>query len=231
MKLLLTSSGIANDRIRAALTALLGKPVAESNALFLPTAIYPFQARASTTNPMLSLGWSSCNIFELSVLSSVERAVWMKTLEEADALLVWGGDPVFLGEWMRRSGVAEELPKLRAVYVGVSAGSIVTSETFVETYQDPPRFGETLGEETVRFPDGVSRTLVTARGLGFVPFGMIPHFENPRHEDASLENAAVWASKAPLPTYAIDDQTALVVNDSGDVEVVSEGRWKLFPSR
>jgi hypothetical protein len=38
MKLLLTSSGINNTSIHDALVDLLGKPIAESNALFIPTA-------------------------------------------------------------------------------------------------------------------------------------------------------------------------------------------------
>jgi dipeptidase E len=42
MKLLLTSSGIKNPSIYNALEELLGKPIAESSALFIPTAIYPF---------------------------------------------------------------------------------------------------------------------------------------------------------------------------------------------
>jgi len=42
VRALLTSSGIKNSSIRDALVDLLGKPIAESNALFIPTAIYPF---------------------------------------------------------------------------------------------------------------------------------------------------------------------------------------------
>jgi len=42
MKLLLTSSGITNASIHDALVELLGKPIAESNALCIPTGIYPF---------------------------------------------------------------------------------------------------------------------------------------------------------------------------------------------
>jgi dipeptidase E len=38
MKFLLTSSGISNDSIRHALVDLLGKPIAESSALVIPTA-------------------------------------------------------------------------------------------------------------------------------------------------------------------------------------------------
>jgi dipeptidase E len=36
-----------------------------------------------------------------------------------------------------------------------------------------------------------------------------------------------WASGIPVPTYALDDQSALKVTD-GHVEVVSEGNWRLF---
>jgi hypothetical protein len=39
MKLLLTSSGIKNTSIHHALEALLGKPIAESSALYIPTAV------------------------------------------------------------------------------------------------------------------------------------------------------------------------------------------------
>ena len=45
--------------------------------------------------------------------------------------------------------------------------------------------------------------------------------------DSSLANIGKWASEIPVPTYAIDDETAIKVVD-GTVEVVSEGRWKLF---
>jgi hypothetical protein len=40
MKLLLTSAGINNTSIRTALVDLLGKPIAESSALCIPTASY-----------------------------------------------------------------------------------------------------------------------------------------------------------------------------------------------
>ena len=42
MRALLTSAGIKNRSIHDALVELLGKPIAESNALVIPTAIYPF---------------------------------------------------------------------------------------------------------------------------------------------------------------------------------------------
>jgi dipeptidase E len=77
-------------------------------------------------------------------------------------------------------------------------------------------------------PQGeISRILVTARGVGLADFAVIPHLDNEDHPDASLANAERWAGGLPVPTYAIDDETAIKVAN-GTVEVVSEGHWKLF---
>ena len=46
MKLLLTSGGIRNPSIAAALVELLGKPIDECDALFIPTGVYPFPGGA-----------------------------------------------------------------------------------------------------------------------------------------------------------------------------------------
>jgi dipeptidase E len=242
MKLLLTSSGVRNASIENALVDLLGKPIAESTALIVPTAIYPFpgggrMAWAAITGasggPLAGLGWKSIGVLELTSLPSIDEEAWVPMLEETDALLVWGGDVLYLCHWMRRSGLADLLRsnRLQTVYVGVSAGSMAATGTFGETYIDPPRgSGEPLSSENVVFdtPDGqVDRILVTAQGLGLVDFALIPHLDHENHEDASLPNAEKWAAKLPVPTYAIDDQTAIKVVD-GKVEVVSEGHWHLF---
>ncbi len=165
--------------------------------------------------------------------SSTIRRGGSTAVRDADALLVWGGDPLFLAGWMRRSGLTVLLPTLRseAVYVGVSAGSMVAASTFVETYDEPPRADAgALESEDVVFatPRGdVDRILVTGRGAGLVDFAVIPHLEHPHHPDASSANAEKWAARIPTPTYAIDDDTAVAVVD-GAARVVSEGRWKLL---
>jgi dipeptidase E len=242
MKALLTSAGIKNSSIRDALVGLLGKPIVESNALFIPTAIYPFPGGPGMAwraicgkgpSPLCELGWKSLGILELTALPSIDEAVWVPTVRDADALLVWGGDPLFLANWMRRSGLTDLLPTLRseAVYVGVSAGSIAAASTFVETYRQPPRgtVGPLTSEKIVfTTPQGnVDRLLVTGQGAGLVDFAVIPHFEHADHPDASLANAEKWAARIPAPTYAIDDETAVSVFD-GVVQVVSEGQWRLF---
>src|SRR5258708_25743374 len=131
MKLLLTSSGISNPSISDSLVELLGKPIAESSALFIPTAIYPFPGGAGMAwqaicgrarSPLCELGWKSLGVLELTALSTIREENWVPMVREADALLVWGGDVLYLCHWMRRSGLANLLPSLgEAVYVGVRA--------------------------------------------------------------------------------------------------------------
>jgi len=242
MRALLTSAGIKNSSIHDALVDLLGKPIAESNALFIPTAIYPFPGGAGmawraisgkAASPLAELGWKSLGLLELTALASIEEAAWVPTVRDADALLAWGGDPLFLANWMRRSGLTDLLPTLRseAVYVGVSAGSMAASSIFVETYTEVPRGKDgPLQSEDIVFatPLGeIHRTLVTGQGAGLVDFAVIPHLEHPDHPDASFANAERWAARIPAPTYAIDDETAIKVVD-GAAQVVSQGHWKLF---
>ncbi|MBL7257614.1 Type 1 glutamine amidotransferase-like domain-containing protein [Paractinoplanes lichenicola] len=236
MRALLTSSGVRNDSVRAALVDLLGKPIAECHALFVVSGIYPFPGgagaawRAVHGDGMHSLGWKSVGLLELTALPHIDEEAWLPAVREADALLVWGGDPLFLARFLRQSAVTEHL-RPEAVYVGVSAGAIAATSTFVETYVEPPPASDgALKSEPAVFatPDGdVDRLLVTGRGAGLVDFAIIPHFENPRHPDASAVNAEKWAAHIPAPTYALDDESAVVVRD-GDVRVVSEGQWRLY---
>ena len=83
MKLLLTSAGIKNTSIHNALIGLLGKPIAEGNALCIPTSSYghpmvsPVQAwkfisGQEPRTPMCELGWNSVGILELTALPSID---------------------------------------------------------------------------------------------------------------------------------------------------------------
>ena len=122
MKFLLTSAGISNTSIHDALVDLLGKPIAESSALFIPTAIYANPNGASLAaqvirgeigDPFCDAGWKSLGVLELTALPSIEEDYWVPLVQETDALLVGGGDPLYLCYWMRQSGLADLLPSLR----------------------------------------------------------------------------------------------------------------------
>jgi dipeptidase E len=220
MKFLLTSAGIKNPSIHDALVDLLGKPIAESSALCIPTASYGhpmagpvaawrFISGQESRCPMCELGWKSLGVLELTALPSIDQERWVPMVEETDALLVNGGDPLYLCYWMRESGLADLLPSLRSVWVGLSAGSMVMTPNIGEDFVGwkPPTGGD--------------------EALGLVEFSMFPHLD---HEDLPhnrMANAEKWAAGMPVRGYAIDDETAIKVTD-GAVEVVSEGNWKLF---
>src|ERR1700730_3581088 len=145
MKFLLTSAGISNNSIRNALVDLLGKPIAASSALCIPTASYarPSGAAAAwrlirgvAATPLCEVGWKSLGVLELTALPSIKEEHWVPMVQETDALLVGGGDPLYLCYWMRQSGLADLLPSLRreTVYVGVSGGSMVLTPISGEQY-------------------------------------------------------------------------------------------------
>ncbi|MBS4194192.1 Type 1 glutamine amidotransferase-like domain-containing protein [Lederbergia citri] len=218
MKLLLTSAGVNNKSIHDALVDMIGKPIADSNALCIPTAMYghPWVGPGVKTwqfisgdsdNPMVDLGWKSVGVLELTALPSIDEDRWAPLVRETDVLLVSGGDALYLCHWMRQSGLADLLPSLHAVYVGMSAGSMVMA----------PNIGEFFVGWTP--PNGGDET------LGLVDFAMFPHLGMlPYNTMAAAEK---WAAGMQGPAYAIDDQTAIKVID-GEVEVLSEGNWKLF---
>ena len=221
MKLLLTSGGIRNDSIRDALVGMLGKPISESRALFVPTAqwgqpmcspesVWQATSDSWSEEPSFAgLGWKSIGVLELTALPSIPEDRWVPWVRAADVLLVDGGEAVFLAKWMRDSGLAALLPELTdTVWVGMSAGSMVMT----------PR----VGREFVDWqPGGTDET------LGLVDFSIFPHLDYPGWTENTTEAARRWAPQIGGPAYAIDDQTAISVVD-GRVDVVSEGHWELL---
>lgn len=219
MKLLLTSAGISNTSIRKALVELLGKPIEESKALFIPTAIYCIKGGeeiirkvicGTIGDPFCEAGWKSLGLLELTALPTMKKELWVPVLRETDALLVGGGDCQYLTYWMQQSGLAEMLPSLldKLVYVGLSAGSMIMTS-----------FGTTYGNHTL--------PAETDKSLGFVDFAIHPHLDHEWFPGNSLANLEKLANTIPVPSYAIDDNTAIKVTDS-KTEVISEGKWKLF---
>lgn len=221
MKLLLTSGGVTNASIRDALTGMLGKPIAESSALVIPTAQWGHSACTRESawrslsgqgpgEPTLTgLGWRSVGALELTALPTIDTDRWVAWVRAADVLLVDGGEAVYLAHWMRQSGLAALLPSLaHTVWVGVSAGSMVMT----------PRIGR---EFLCWDRDG------SDAALGVVGFSIFPHLDYPGWESNTLDRARRWAAAIAGPAYAIDDATAISVID-GEVEVVSEGTWEAF---
>ena len=219
VKLLLTSAGIKNPSINDAMLDLLEKPIDECDALCIPTASYGHAPRGfhgsyrfitgRATTPMCELGWKSLGVLELAALPTLERELWVPVVEETDVLLVNGGDSLYLAHHMRESGLADLVPSLSAVWVGLSAGSMVMTPRIGEDFKvwNPPGGGDAA--------------------LGIVDFSIFPHVDHPDLPENTMAEAERWAAGLSNRAYAIDDDTAIRVVD-GTVEVVSEGNWKLF---
>lgn len=220
MKVLLTSAGVQNPSIHNALVDLLGKPIADCNALCIPTggygSLYGSPAgvwrfiSGKSAQPMCDLGWKSVGVLELTALLSIGKERWVPWVREADVLLVNGGDALYLAHWMRQSGLADLLPSLPdKVWLGFSAGSMVLTPRIGEDFVGwkPPAGGD--------------------EALGIVDFSIFPHVDHPNLPENTMAAAEKWAAEIAGPAYAIDDDTAIKVVD-GAVDVISEGHWKLF---
>lgn len=221
MRFLLTSFGVSNPSIRGALDRLLPRPLAECSALIIPTAGHWFDASIASNlltdargGAFTTLGWSSIGVLELTALPTIPAEAWLPRLRDTDVLLVGGGDPTYLAGWMRRSGFADALPSLGddVVYVGLSAGSQAVGASLGRSYND--RDLDPHGPEAP---------------LGLVDLAIYPHLDDSEMGDARIDGIRSWAHDVPCDAYAIDDATAVVVDDRR-VEVVSEGHWERIPA-
>lgn len=217
MKLLLTSSGITNKSIERALLHLLGRPFDQANLTFIPTAANVEKGdktwMVNDMNNLRLLGFAALDIMDISAVS---KDIWYPSLESADILVFGGGNVNYLLEWTKKSGLAECLLKLleTKIYVGISAGSMVTAKNISLSSAGLLYYEKTDGFNNLE-------------GLGLVDFEIRPHLNSewfPKVTFEYLEKIAVVGGKS---FYAIDDSTAVQVIDK-KMEVITEGEWKRF---
>lgn len=217
MKLLLTSSGITNASIANALLELTGKPFNQCSLVFVPTASNVYRGNKDWVIRDLriaqDLGFKSIDIVDISALP---KDLWLPGFQAADVFLFEGGNTFHLMDWIEKSGLEELLPEMlkTKVYVGISAGSIVTGKSL------DMRMSEKLYSEEVG-------TYTSDRGLGLVDFLVRAHVNSPHFPNMTFEALDEVAKERTETFYAIDDQSAIKVVD-GVVEVVSEGAWKKY---
>lgn len=217
MKLLLTSSGITNKSIRKALSELLGKPFEDANITFIPTAANVEKGDKSwLVNDMNNFRLLGFKSFDIIDISAVSKNIWLPSFENADILVFGGGNTNYLMEWMKKSGLGDLLPDFlkTKVYVGISAGSMVTAKKISLSYADILYY-----EKTGKFQD--------VDGLGFVDFEIRPHLNSNWFPKVKIDFLDKIAKETKGTFYAIDDSTAIKI-DSTKVIVISEGEWKKF---
>jgi dipeptidase E len=222
VRLLLTSAGLRNDTLRQALLDLLGMPFEEAHVVYIPTASVAEPGDHSwmvaDLNRLYGLGWRGFDVLELNGLP---QQLVLDRLRHADVVYVEGGNHYHLARSITGNGLAEGfLEALESrVYVGVSAGSMIFSKQLDEHSADVIGDAEDLhilGATTLQPP------------FGLFDWYLKPHLYSPDFPDRDDAWAEAIAAKADFPIYFIDDETAIRV-DGDEVDVISEGRWRLLP--
>lgn len=211
MKLLLTSAGIANLSIADALVNLVGKEAKDIKVAFMPTAANVEEGDKVSWffrqyEDLRRVGIEWIDMIDFSAVN----VDWRARLEDCDVLFLSGGNTFHLLDQIRKQGFDTYLKAVldNKVYVGISASSITMTPS-IEVAAIPP------GDPNLP-------NLTDLTGLGYVGFEIEPHCDEARF--AIIEK---YAKEHGKKVYAIDDETALRIVD-GTVEVISEGKWKLY---
>ncbi len=201
MKLLLTSDGLKNQTLIDALIGLVGKPAKNTRVAFIPTA-----ANVEVEDK----GWLIDNLSELKDLcfewldivdvAALSPEQSLSRLESVDVIVVGGGDTEYLVERLRKAKLDEAFTSWLddKVFVGISAGSVMTSK--------------------IINPKGNS-------GLGWVKFLVVPHMGSAFATRTADQIDAV-AKRLAVKIYWIDGNSAVQV-DEAEVTVVG-GESQVF---
>lgn len=213
MKLLLTSGGITNKSIAGALSDLINKRLEDTSLVFIPTASNAEKGdKGWLIDDLVNLKKQNFKSIEIADISTEEN-LWKPKIEEADVLFFEGGDTYHLMNWINRSKLNLLLPELlkNKVYVGVSAGSMVTNKKLFL------KISQIVYEENF---DGIE----DIPGLGLVDFYFLPHLDSPYFPNLRKNIIKEVLQEIPETIYALDDNSALKIID-GKIEVISEGKW------
>jgi dipeptidase E len=217
MKLLLTSAGLSNKTIAKTLSRLVGLPNDEIYVAFIPTAANVEDGSKDwLIEDYQNIKKQNYGFVDIVDISALPENIWLPRLKKANVIFVGGGNTYYLVSWLRKSGLVNLLPDLlkTRVYVGISAGSMaVTTNLRMSTSQ------KSYSEKVFPLKDN--------KGLGFVNFHVRPHFNSEHFPKLTSKNIQKIAGEIPEPVYAIDDNTAIVV-DNDKIDVVSEGKWEKF---
>jgi len=201
MKLLLTSSGLSNQSIADALIDLVGKKPEDTSIAFIPTAANVEAGdKGWFIDDLSNLQKQNFKSIDIVDISALEKDLWLPRMKEANVLFFEGGNTYHLMKWINKSGLVDILPELlkTKVYVGVSAGSMVTNPDLVLKLSQ-----QIYGEDMLETEE--------MKGLNFVDFYLLPHLNSswfPKMRKRNIEKATKEMAET---IYALDDQSALKI--------------------
>lgn len=206
MELLLTSSGISTPAIAEQFTTMTAKT--NRKVGFVPTAANVESGNKDWyLNQITDLQKYGYNWIDF-VDPSAPGVDWQARLQETDIIFVSGGNTFHLLDQVRKTGFDEWLKARldRIVYVGASAGSIIATPT--------------IGISPVDGGDKNLPGITDLTGLHLVDFEISPHTPT----DVSLTGNKAYAQTTPNKLYAINDQSAIVVQGT-EHRIIHEGNY------
>ncbi|KPJ55127.1 hypothetical protein AMJ47_01225 [Parcubacteria bacterium DG_72] len=151
---------------------------------------------------MLDLGFS---VEEIDIGGKNEKEL-KEIFKDKDIIYVQGGNTFYLLKYVKESGfggVIKDLIERGKIYIGVSAGSIITGPTI-----------ETAGWKRA---DKNIVGLKDLTGLNFVPFLVFVHYEPEHSEIVKQERLA-----CKYPVRILTDEQAFLVRDN-EIKLVGNG--------
>lgn len=193
MKLLLTSAGFKNVKIREKFLELSGKPGPKIKVIFIPTA-------AITKEEKYYIGVCRKELSEAGIISenvktlNLDHEVLYEEVDNFDVIYVCGGNTFYLLSKVKESGFDKIIKKfLEAdkLYLGVSAGSILMGPNI---------------EISKYLADKNDLGLTDLTGLKYIDSAICPHFQN--KDKNKFDN---FKSKVNYPILPLNDDQALLV--------------------
>lgn len=214
MKLFLTSAGLSNKTLVNSFENLVGLSGDKVKIAFIPTAANVEDGDKDWLISDYTNLKKQNYIVDIVDISAVEKEIWLPRLQEANVLFCGGGNTFHLMHWVEKSGLQDLLPELleTRVYAGISAGSCIAGPTIYNSVQN-------LFDEKYN--------LKIEKGLRLVDFQFIPHLNSKWFPKINEENLEIASKELKEFVYALDDNSAIVINND-NLEVVSEGKWRKF---
>lgn len=199
-KLLLTSTGLANQKITNQFLQIIDKPVSQIKIIFVPTASRSEEELKyvdESKKELLDLGILENNIKTLNL----NKPASFQEVEDFDVIYVCGGNTFYLLKKVRETGfdkVIIEFAKTDKLYFGVSAGSILVCPNI--------DIASPFDENDVNLKD--------LTGLNLTNIIVSPHYKD--EEKTIIDN---FKKKSQHEVVPLTDEQALLVID-GETKIV-----------
>lgn len=210
MNVLLTSAGLSNKILADTFIRLSPVAIKKAHVAFIDTAS---QVESDDwfvekdINILKAIGVQ--NVTRIDIAQPTKE--WFATLVDCDICFIEGGNTFYLLHCFRESGLIDEFGELMSgkLFVGVSAGSIIATPT--------------IAIATVEPADPNNVNIADLSALDMVDFEISPH----TNDDVSIEGVKKYAKTAHYPVYAIDDNSAVLV-ENGNVSVIAGGKREIL---